>query len=119
MKKPKNSQKLLILIGLGVLAYALLKIMLILEQTYFVIVYELLAGVPIIVYVCIVRGRLGTPPTEEMLPSAWTKEEKQLYLSQLHEQRKKGKVCMNAAFPFIMALIAALVTEIYFPMLMG
>ncbi len=117
-QKMKKSKKLLLLLGLGALAYTVLKVLLLFSQTYFVIIYELLAGVPFIVYVCIVRGRIGTPPSEDMLPSAWSQEEKQLYLSQLNEQRKKGKICMNIAFPFIMALLMAAITEIYLPMLM-
>ncbi len=114
----KKSKKLLILLGLGVLAYALLKVLLLLDQTYFVIVYELLAGVPIIVYVCIVRGRVGTPPSEDMLPSEWTPEEKKLFLKQAKERHEKGKICMSIAFPFIVALAVALITEWYLPMLM-
>ncbi len=100
------------------LAYALLKIMLLLGQRYFVIIYELIAGIPLIVYVCIVRGQLGAPPTEDMLPSEWSQEEKIRFISQAKARREKGKVCMNISLPFIIALAAALVSEIYYPMFM-
>ncbi len=107
------------LLALGVLAYAFLKAMLVLGNDIFVIIYELLAGVPIIVYICIVRGRVGTPPSEEMLPSEWTSDEKKLFLKQIKEQREKGKICIRIAFPFILALIVAVLTEMYIPMLFG
>ncbi len=113
----KKSKKLLTLLALGIVAYGILKAMLSLGQTYFWIVYELLAGVPFIVYICIVRGRVGKPPTEEMLPDTWTLAEKRLFIEQTKEQHRKGKICMNIAFPFLMALLVAVVTEWYIPML--
>ncbi len=114
-----NPKKTITMLSLGILAYVVLKVMLLLDQRYFIIFYELFAGIPIIVYVCIVRGRTGVLPKREQLPDEWTDDEKTLFLSQETERRKRGKICLYIAFPFIIALIVALLTEYYIPVIFG
>lgn len=100
----------------GIFAYGILKALLIYEQRYFWIIYELAAGLPIIAYIIIVRGRLGTLPLPEELPPAWSDEEKAEFLANEKRARAKGRPCLYIALPFIFALMIAVITEYYIPM---
>lgn len=110
-------KKALLMILAGILAYGILKALLIYEQRYFWIIYELAAGLPIIAYIIIVRGRLGTLPLPEELPPAWSDEEKTDFLENEKRIRNKGRPCLYTAFPFIFALMIAVITEYYIPLI--
>ena len=81
----------LIMILCGVILYAVLKLILNLDLTYsFVVwfVYEGIGGVAVIAYVITVRGDLSSkPPTEDMLPDAWSEKEKYDYLKLCMKRR--------------------------------
>lgn len=109
-------KKALLMLAAGILAYGVLKALLTLEQRYFWIIYELAAGIPIIIYIINVRGRLGTLPLPEELPPSWSDEEKTAFLDNERTIRKRGRPCLYTAFPFIFALMIAVITEYYIPM---
>ncbi len=109
-------KKALLLLLIGIAAYAVLKTLLLYEQRYFWIIYELAAGIPIIVYIVIVRGRIGSLPTPEELSDAWSDEQKTEFLSNEKRLRDRGRVCLYIAFPFIFALMIAVITEYYIPL---
>ena len=113
----------LIMILCGVILYAVLKLILNLELTYsFVVwfVYEGIGGVAVIAYVITVRGDLSSkPPTEDMLPDAWSEKEKYDYLKLCMKRRAAGKKFLYVAIPFIFAVMAAIVSEVWWPMVTG
>ena len=109
-----------IMIGCGVLLYMFLKLMLTLDFKYSFItwfIYEGIAAVAVIAYVIIVRGDLAPkPPKEEDLPSEWTVKEKADYLELNLKRREKGKRFLYVAIPFIFAVMAGILSEIWWPM---
>ena len=113
----------LIMILCGVILYAVLKLILNLDLTYsFVVwfVYEGIGGVAVIAYVITVRGDLSSkPPTEDMLPDAWSEKEKYDYLKLCMKRRAAGKKFLYVAIPFIFAVMAAIVSEVWWPMVTG
>ena len=112
-----------IMILCGVILYAVLKLILNLDLTYsFVVwfVYEGIGGVAVIAYVITVRGDLSSkPPTEDMLPDAWSEKEKYDYLKLCMKRRAAGKKFLYVAIPFIFAVMAAIVSEVWWPMVTG
>ena len=115
-KKPKI-KKLLIMLGIAMIAYAFLKVMLELGFLWMFIAFELLGAIPIIVYVIIVRGRMGKLPLPEELPDEWSEEEKHTFIATEKQRKEDGKVYLYIAFPFIAAVLIAFVTEFYIPMI--
>ena len=110
-------KKALLMLAAGIVAYGVLKALLTFELRYFWIIYELAAGIPIIIYIIIVRGRLGTLPLPEELPPSWSDEEKTAFLDNEKLVRRRGRPCLYTAFPFIFALMTAVITEYYIPMI--
>lgn len=110
-----NWKKALLLIGAGVLAYTALKVLLIYDQRYFFIVFEIAASIPILAYIIVVRGRLGKTPKPEELPTEWSDKEKQDFINDENAKKKKGKPLLYVAFPFLMAVMIAFVTEYFIP----
>lgn len=117
-KKPKL-KKALILFGVALVAYAILKVMLELGYLWTFVVFELLGAIPIIVYVIIVRGRMGKLPLPEELPDEWSEQEKQVFLATEKQRKKDGEIYLYIAFPFIAAVLIGFVTEFYLPMFFG
>lgn len=113
----------LALIALGILAYVIMRIILELDFRYsFVIwfVYEGIAAVAVIAYVIIVRGNLSSKPiTEDMLPSEWSAKEKSDYIKLDAQRRARGKKFLYIAFPFIVAVMMGIVSEIWWPLVTG
>ena len=113
----------LIMIACGIFLYALLKLMLTLELKYsFVIwfIYEGIAGIAVLVYVIMVRGDLSSkPPTEDMLPNDWSEKQKYDYIKLALKRRAAGKKFLYVAVPFIFAVMAGILTEIWWPMVTG
>ena len=117
-KKPKL-KKALILFGIGMVAFAVLKVLLELGYLWAFIVFELLGAIPIIVYVVIVRGRMGKIPLPEELPEQWSEAEKLSFIETEKRRKADGKIYLYIAFPFIAAVLVAFVTEFYIPMIFG
>ena len=117
-KKPKL-KKLLIMLGIAMLFFAVLKVFIELGHLWMFIAYELLGAIPIIVYVIIVRGRMGKIPLPEELPDEWSEEEKQTFIATEKQRKEDGKIYLYIAFPFIAAVLIAFVTEFYIPMIFG
>jgi len=111
----------LLLIACGALLYGVLKLLLTLDFDYsFVIwfIYEGVAGISVIAYVITVRGDLGSkPPTEDMLPDDWSEKEKYDYLKLCMKRRAAGKKFLYVAIPFIIAVMAGILSEIWWPMI--
>jgi len=117
-KKPRL-KKLLIMLGIAMVAYAVLKVFLELGYLWIFIVFELCGAIPIIVYVIIVRGRMGKLPRPEELPDSWSESEKQTFIATEKQRKEDGKIYLYIAFPFIAAVLIGFVTEFYFPMIFG
>ena len=113
----------LIMIACGIFLYGVLKLFLVLDLTYsFVVwfVYEGAAGIAVLAYVITVRGDLSSkPPTEDMLPDHWSEKEKYDYLRLCMKRREAGKKFLYVAIPFIIAVMAGIVSEIWWPMVTG
>ena len=113
----------LILIAVGILAYVIMRVILELDFKYsFVVwfVYEGIAAVGVIAYVVTVRGNLSSRPlTEDMLPDDWSPSEKAEYIRLDSERRARGKKYLYIAFPFIVAVMIGIVTEIWWPLVTG
>lgn len=114
--KKLDWKRALLLIFIGIVAYAVLKAMLDSGKRYFWIIYELAAGVAIIGYIIKVRGRLGNIPKMHELPSTWTEEEKTSFLDEVTSQRKNAEPWLRTVFIFVFALMIACVTEYYIPL---
>ncbi|MBQ9117002.1 MAG: hypothetical protein IJY04_08250 [Clostridia bacterium] len=110
----------LMLVGLGILAYLILRLLLEFEVPYAFVtwfVYEGIAGVSVIAYVITVRGNLSSTPTlESDLPREWSDMQKHEYLELEAERRKRGKKFLYIAVPFIFAVMMGMVSEIWWPM---
>ena len=113
----------LIMIACGILLYGVLKLFLALDLTYSFIVwfiYEGVAGAAVVAYVITVRGDLSSkPPTEDMLPDHWSEKEKYDYLKLCMKRRAAGKKFLYVAIPFIIAVMAGIVSEIWWPTVTG
>lgn len=113
----------LIMIAVGVLLYGILKLLLKLDLAYsFTVwfIYEGIAGAAVLAYVITVRGDLSSkPPTEDMLPADWSEKEKYDYLRLCMKRRAAGKKFLYIAIPFIFAVMAGIVSEIWWPMVTG
>ena len=112
-----------IMIGCGIVLYMILKLFLTLDLKYsFVVwfIYEGIAAVTVIAYVIIVRGDLSPkPPTEKDLPSDWSLKEKADHIELNLKRRAKGKRFLYIAIPFIFAVMAGMLSEIWWPMVSG
>ena len=110
----------LIMIACGIFLYALLKLLVTLDLKYsFIIwfIYEGIAGAAVIAYVITVRGDLGSkPPTEDMLPADWSEKQKYDYIKLAIKRRAAGKKFLYIAVPFIFAVMAGIISEIWWPM---
>lgn len=106
-------------LGIGFLLYAVLKVLLLLDLRIFFVIYELLAGIPIIAYVIVVRGRMGKTPTPEELPEDWSPAEKQAFIDEENALKKKGRPLIMVALPLIIAIMMAFITEYFFPIYFG
>ena len=113
----------LLLIAIGVVAYVVLRLILELGGSYsFAVwfVYEGVAAATVIAYVITVRGNLSSKPiTHDMLPAEWDDGQKKKYIELDAERRKKGKIFLYIAFPFILAVMMAMLTEIWWPLVTG
>ena len=113
----------LIMIGCAVLLYGILKLFLTLDLEYSFIVwfiYEGIAAVAVIAYVITVRGDLSSkPPSEDMLPADWSEKQKYDYIKLCLKRRAEGKKFLYVAIPFIFAVMAGIVSEIWWPMVTG
>lgn len=118
-EKKRRIKKALILLSISMVAYAVLKVFLTLGYLFVFIIFELLAAIPVIVYVIIVRGRMGKLPRPEELPDSWSEEEKYRFLETEKQRKKDGQIYLYLAFPFIAAVFIAFVTEFYLPMIFG
>lgn len=116
-------KRTLILVACGIFLYAVLKLILTLDFKYSFIVwfiYEGVAGLSVIAYVITVRGDLSSkPPTLDMLPTHWSEKEKYDYIKLNTARRAKGKKFLYVAVPFIFAVMAGIVSEIWWPMVTG
>jgi len=118
-EKKKKLKTALILLGIAAVLYAALKILLDEGYLWVFVAYEIAASIPIIVYVIIVRGRLGKLPLPDELPEEWSESEKLEFLETEKQRRKDGKVYLYIATPLIIAILVAFVTEFYLPMIFG
>lgn len=113
----------LIMIAVGIMLYGILKLLLKLDLAYsFTVwfIYEGIAGAAVLAYVITVRGDLSSkPPTEDMLPADWSEKEKYDYLRLCMKRRAAGKKFLYIAIPFIFAVMAGIVSEIWWPMVTG
>ncbi|MBQ9116471.1 MAG: hypothetical protein IJY04_05560 [Clostridia bacterium] len=113
----------LIMIACGIALYGILKLFLVLDLPYsFAIwfVYEGIAGAAVIAYVITVRGDLSAkPPKEADLPAEWSEKEKYDYIKLALKRRAAGKKFLYIAVPFIFAVMAGIVSEIWWPMVTG
>ena len=109
-----------IMIGCGIVLYLIMKLLLTLDLKYsFVIwfIYEGIAAISVISYVIIMRGDLSSkPPTENDLPADWTVTQKADYIELNLKRREKGKRFLYIAIPFIFAVMAGMLSEIWWPM---
>ncbi len=117
-KKPRL-KKILIMLAVAMVAYAVLKVFLTLGHLWVFIVFELCAGIPLIVYVIIVRGRMGKLPLPEELPDSWSESEKLEFIATEKQRKESGKIYLYIAFPFIAAVLVGFVSEFYIPMIFG
>lgn len=120
-EKAKGSRlkRALPLLGLSAVAYAVLKIFIELGHLWVFVLFEIIASVPIIVYVILVRGRMGRLPLPEELPDSWSEAEKNSFIATEKQRRSTARPCLYIAFPFIVAVLVAFVTEYYLPMIFG
>jgi uncharacterized membrane protein len=118
-QKKTKLKKILIMLGIAMIAFAILKILLELGYLWAFIVFELLGGIPIIAYIIVVRGRMGKSPLPEELPDEWSEDEKQSFLATEKQRKEDGKIYLYIAFPFISAVLIAFITEFYIPMIFG
>lgn len=118
-EKKRKLKKALILLIISAVAYAVLKLILELGYLWIFIVFEICAAIPIIVYVIIVRGRMGKLPLPEELPDTWSDDEKMRFLETEKQRKKDGRIYLYIAFPLIVAILVAFVTEFYLPMIFG
>ncbi len=108
-------KKALLLFGSGVVLYAILKIFLVLDMRIAFVIYEILASIPVIVYIIVVRGRLGNTPKPEELPDDWTDAQKQSFIDEENALKKKGRPLLFIAFPLLIAVMMAFITEYFIP----
>ena len=124
MEKVKFKWKYsLIMLACGIMLYVILRVLLALDLKYsFVVwfVYEVVAGGSVLAYIVTVRGDLSSkPPTEDTLPSEWSTKQKADYLELNLKRRAAGKKFLYVAIPFIFAVMAGIVSEIWWPMVTG
>lgn len=109
-----------IMIGCGIVLYFILKLFLTLDLKYSFVtwfVYEGIAAVAVIAYVIIMRGDLSPkPPAENDLPADWTVTQKADYIELNLKRRASGKRFLYVAIPFIFAVMAGILSEIWWPM---
>lgn len=113
-KKPFKWKQLCLTVAAIAAAYAVLAIMLEYEQEYIWIIYELCAGLPLIAYTVVVRGRFGELPEPDELPLEWSAEEKEAFLEGERALRDKGRPYLYFSVPFLMALIIGFVVQYWF-----
>lgn len=120
-EKTKGSRlkRALPLLGLSAVAYAVLKIFIELGHLWVFVFFEIVASVPIIVYVVMVRGRMGKIPLSEELPDSWSEAEKAEFIATEKQRKSTARPCLYIAFPFIVAVLVAFITEYYIPMIFG
>jgi len=112
-------KKALLLFGSGVLLYVILKIFLVLDMRIAFVIYEILASIPVIVYIIVVRGRLGNTPKPEELPDDWSDAQKQSFIDEENALKKKGRPLLFIAFPLIISVMIAFITEYFIPIYFG
>ena len=112
-------KKALLLFGSGVVLYAILKIFLVLDMRIAFVIYEILASIPVIVYIIVVRGRLGNTPKPEELPDDWSDAQKQSFIDEENALKKKGRPLLFIAFPLLIAVMMAFITEYFIPIYFG
>ncbi len=117
-KKPRL-KKTLILLVIAMAAYTVLKVFIELGYLWVFIIFELCAAIPILVYIIIVRGRLGKLPPPEELPDSWSEDEKLRFLAAEKQRKDDGRIYLYIAFPFIAAVLVGFVSEFYIPMIFG
>lgn len=115
-KKPKL-KKVLLMLAIALASYTVLKVFIELGYLWMFIVFEICGAIPILVYVVIVRGRMGKLPLPEELPDSWSEEEKQIFLATEKQRKEDGKIYLYIAFPFIAAVLVGFVSEFYIPMI--
>ena len=112
-----------IMVGCGIVLYFMLKLILTLDFKYsFVIwfIYEGIAALSVISYVIVMRGDLSPkPPLETDLPADWTVTQKADYIELNLKRREFGKRFLYIAIPFIFAVMAAILSEIWWPAVSG
>ena len=121
-EKEKNKikiKKAIFLLGISLIAFTVLKILLEFGHLWAFVLFELLGGIPIIIYVVIVRGRMGKIPRPEELPDNWSEDEKMVFIATEKQRKKDGQIYIYIAFPFIAAVLIGFITEFYVPMLFG
>ena len=113
----------LIMLACGIALYGILKLFLVLDLEYSFVtwfVYEGIAGVAVVAYVITVRGDLSSkPPIEIDLPADWSEKEKYDHIKLTLKRRAAGKKFLYIAVPFIFAVMAGIVSEIWWPMVTG
>ena len=115
-KKPKL-KKVLLMLAIALVAYTVLKVFVELGYLSAFLVFEICGAIPILVYVVIVRGRMGKLPLPEELPDSWSEEEKLTFLATEKQRKEDGKIYLYIAFPFIAAVLIGFVSEFYLPLM--
>lgn len=113
-KKPFKWKQLGITVVATAVAYAILALMLELRQDYIWIVYELCAGLPLIAYTVVVRGRFGELPERDELPPEWSDAEKDAFLAEEQAVRDKGRPYLYFSVPFLMAILIGFIVQNWF-----
>ncbi len=113
-KKPFKWKQLCLTIAATALAYAVLALMLEFDQEYIWLIYELCAGLPLIAYTVVVRGRFGDLPEPDELPPEWSEAEKEAFLAEERALRDKGRPYLYFAVPFIMAVLIGFIVQTWF-----
>ena len=92
---------LLLLCALAIAVFRVLKELGWVSYLVVLIVYGVISLVMGLWYVIYNRGFVGKKITDDMLPVEWTKEEKDNFLNDLTERRKKSKWMMLVIIPMI------------------
>lgn len=92
---------LLLLCALAIAVFRVFKELGWVSYLVVLIVYGVISLVMGLWYVIRNRGFVGKKITEDMLPSEWDEEEKENFLNDLNERRKKSKWMMLVIIPMI------------------
>ena len=116
--RPFPWKRLLLLIGLFFIFFAVYEAVIARQQIWILHVYCIAAGVLAAAYILLNRGILSVP-VRDSLPSDWDEAEKDAYLNAVRERRRRTKWILYLLLPLILTVLVDTVSLLAAPLFSG